>query len=326
MVRNFLLQCLKLSLPVLVVFAFVAWVDPYCLYHTGGPISSELKEKNLYHSGRTMPFSNMMWKLVDYRRNPNANVLLGDSRLSYFDLDSLEQLTGDRYFNFGIPGGNYTSIDHLFRYADSLAALENVVIQVAFRGLHVSQNFDIYEEPAALLERPYSYVYNRRVMEAAGLNVFSSVFPTALNYDAPDASQWRSVLDAERANATHWMIDSTVFDRLQYIADRCKTRGIRLVLVEYPTHPDLQRIMSEAGLTQQREAYLARLRTMAEVIDLDVPGMFPTDRSFWRDPLHLTVDAQRALIARIWAAPTKSPATAIDPVLPGLATPKESAE
>ena len=57
MVRRFLLQCLKLSLPMVVLFALVAWVDPYCLYHTGGPVPRSLKEKNLYHSGRTMPFS-----------------------------------------------------------------------------------------------------------------------------------------------------------------------------------------------------------------------------------------------------------------------------
>ncbi|MBX2971944.1 MAG: hypothetical protein KF797_02475 [Flavobacteriales bacterium] len=300
MVRRFLLQCLKLSLPVFALFALVAWVDPYCLYHTGGPVSRGLKEKNLYHSGRTMPFSNMLWKLVDFRRNPEANILLGDSRLSYFDLDSLKALTGDSYYNLGVPGGNYVTIDHTFRYADSLATLRNVMVQVSFRGMHASQNFDIYAEPAGLLERPWSYVYNRRVIEASGLNVYTTLFPNSLAYDVPGADQWRDVLDAERAAAEQWAMDTTVYQKLQYIADRCRAEGARLILVEYPTHPDLQRIVQEAGLGPAREAYLTRLRTMAPVVDLDQPGMFPADRSFWRDPLHLTVDAQRALIPLIW--------------------------
>lgn len=298
MVGRFLLQCFKLSLPVLLLFALVAWVDPYCLYHTGGPIKRELKEKNLYHSGRTMPFSNMMWKLVDFRREPQANVLLGDSRLSYFDLDSLERTTGDRYFNFGIPGGNYVTMDHLFRYADSLAALRNVYVQVAFRGMNASQSFDIYEEPREILAHPHSYVYNRRVIEAAGLNVYSAWFP--VTYDAPNDDQWRSVLEAEHAAAEAFQLDTTVYTKLRYMSDRCAAEGARLVFVEYPTHPDLQGIMQSAGLTPQRDAYLNRLRAMAPVIDLDQPGLFPTDRSFWRDPLHLTVDAQRELISKIW--------------------------
>jgi len=283
-------------------------VDPYCLYHTGGPVSRALKEKNLYHSGRTMPFSNMMWKLVDYRRNPEANILLGDSRLSYFDLDSLQALTGDRYYNLGVPGGNYTTIDHTFHFADSVATLRNVMIQVSFRGIHASQNFDIYAEPAGILAEPWTYLYNRRVIEAAGLNVYSSLFPNSLSYDVPGEDQWRTVLDAERAAAEQWSMDTTVYEKLQVIADRCKAEGARLILVEYPTHPDLQRIMQEAGLSEAREQYLARLRTMATVIDLDGPGLFPADRSFWRDPLHLTVEAQRALIPEIWAPTAAEPA------------------
>lgn len=303
MVRRFLIQCLKLSLPMLALFALVAWVDPYCLYHTGGPIARELKEKNLYHSGRTMPFSNMLWKLVDFRRHPARNILLGDSRLSYFDLDSLRSLTGDTYQNLGVPGGNYVTIDHTFRYADSLANLQNVVVQVSFRGMHAAQHFDIYAEPAAILAQPWSYMYNRRVIEAAGLNIYSALFPNSLHYDVPGEDQWRTVLEAEQAVAENWITDSTVFDKLQHIADRCAAEGARLLFVEYPTHPDLQRIMHDAGLSPAREAYLARLRTMAPVLDLDQPGLFPTDRAFWRDPLHLSIDAQRELITWIWGRP-----------------------
>ncbi len=301
MVRRFLLQCIKLSLPVLGLFALVAWIDPYQLYHTGGPIPRALKEKNLYHSGRTMPFSNMLWKLVELRREPSPNILLGDSRLSYFDLDSLEHLTGDRYYNLGVPGGNYVTMDHLFHYADSLATLRNVVVQVSFRGMHASQTFDIYAEPATILAQPWSYVYNRRVIEAAGLNLYSLIFPDAIAYDVPGEDQWRTVLDAEKAAAQDWVMDTTVYQKLAHMAERCRAEGARLVFVEYPTHPDLQRIMHDADLDAARKGYLDRLRTMAPVIDLDQPGLFPTDRSFWRDPLHLTVDAQRALIARIWA-------------------------
>ncbi len=302
MVRRFLLQCALLALPIALLFAAVAWVDPYALFGDVGPVSQELKEKNLYHSGRTMPFSNMLWKLIDFRRTPNGNVLLGDSRLSRFDTDSLERFTGDRYYNFGIPGGNFVTIDHLFRYADSLTTLRNVYVQVAFRGMETNQNFDVYKEPRMILEKPVSYVYNRRVMEAAGLNLISRFAPDLLSYDMPGAGNWEMVLEAEKESAEHFVLDTTVYERLQHIADRCRAEGANLVFVEYPTHPDLQGIMADAGLTAQRKQYLERLRSLAPVIDLDRAGLFPADRGFWRDPLHLTVDAQRMLIHHIWVA------------------------
>lgn len=302
MVRRFLLQCLVLSLPVLGLFATVVIVDPYCLFGTGGPVPRALKERNLYHSGRTMPFSNMMWKLIDYRRDPKADVLLGDSRLSRFDVDSLQRFTGNAYFNFGIPGGNYVTMDHLFHYVDSLTTLRAVYVQVAFRGMNAGMDFDIYAEPRMILEKPLSYVYNRRVLEATGLNLIALFFPNSLTYDQLAPDHWQMVLDTERANALNFVPDTSVYTRLQYMADRCNAEGAKLVFVEYPTHPDLQKIMVEAGLAGQREAYLARLRTMAPVIDLDRPGLFPTDRSFWRDPLHLTTEAQRSLISHIWGS------------------------
>jgi hypothetical protein len=93
-----------------------------------------------------------------------------------------------------------------------------------------------------------------------------------------------------------------VYARLQRIADRCRAKNANVVFVEYPIHPDLQAINVEAGLAPLRKNYLERIRNIAPLIDLDRPGMFPMDRSFWRDPLHLTTDAQRLLIDKVWGA------------------------
>lgn len=307
MALRFLLHCLKLALPVLGLFTLVAWVDPYELYHGGGPVEHARKKKNLYHSGRTMSFSNMLWKLIEYRRNPAANVLLGDSRLTYFDTDSLARVTGDHYYNFGIPGGNYVTMDHLFRFADSLAHLDHVYLQVSFRGCNTIHSFDSYKEPAAILKEPWSYVYNRRVIEAAGLNLYSTLFPNAVEYDVHSTDHWQQVVEAERSGAEEFQMDSTVFMKLRRVAERCRAEGAQLVLVEYPTHPEIQAVMRAAGTGPLRATYLAELRNIAPVIDLDQPGLFPADRSFWRDPLHLTVKAQQRLIQHIWVADPSVP-------------------
>src|SRR5436190_4199238 len=300
MVRRFLLQCLLLSLPLVALVALVAAVDPYDLFGEHGPVPEELKKKNLYHDGRTMPFSNLMWKLVEYRRTPLPDVMLGDSRLSFFDMDALKAFSGRDYYNFGVPGGNYRTVFDIFRYADSLAVLRNVYVQVSFRGMNTGFDWDLYQEPRMLVDHPQQYVFNRRVLEATGLNLYSWAFPDRVEYDKKPPDQWQQVLDMEQENAADFTVDTAIYSRLQRIADRCALEGAKLVFVEYPTHPDVQGIYADAGLARQREAYIARLRSIGTVIDLDRPGLFATDRSFWRDPLHLTTAAQRQLIAHVW--------------------------
>ncbi len=300
MVSRFILKCLLISLPVLLVFGLVSWVDPYGLFGHSGPVPKELKEKNLYHSGRTMPFSNTLWKMIAFKRAPNPNLMFGDSRLSYFDMDALKEFTGRDYFNFGIPGGNYRTMADLFDYADGLVELKNVYVQVAFRNINTGLDWDLYDEPLSLIEHPQKYVYNRRVVEATALNLYSWVLPDRIERDRPPPDQWERVLETEKANAAEFTPDTFLYDRLRHLAERCKAEGANLVLVEYPTHPDAQRIYIEAGLDNAHEAFLDRLRTIAPVIALDRPGLFPTDAGFWRDPLHLTTEAQRQLIPLVW--------------------------
>lgn len=300
MVVRLLLKCALIALPILLQFGLVALVDPYELFGERGPVPHALKEKNLYHSGRTMPFNNVMWKLVEYERSPRTNVIFGDSRLAYFDLDTLEKISGDRYFNFGVPGGNQRTLKDLFAFADSLSPLSKVYVQLSYKTLNKGVPHDLYREPRKLLDEPMLYVSNRRVMEATGLNLLSWKFPDQVSYDQPSPDQWSMVLDAERANVAHFELVTNVYKDLQHIADRCRAKGAKLVFLEYPTHPDAQRIYSDAGLDAVRDAFLDRLRRMAPVVDLDRPGLFPSDRGFWRDPVHLTIGAQRTLIARVW--------------------------
>lgn len=290
-----------LALPFALVFGTVLVVDPYNYFGLFHAIPDTLKRKNLYHDGRTMPFSNLLWKLIELRRTPQDRILLGDSRLSHFDLDHLERVSGHRWYNLGVPGGNTRTMADLFTYA-AQAPLKEVLVQVSFRGMNRGMDWDLYGEPRLLLDQPFLYLSNRRVLEATVLNLRSALLPATVRYDVLPPDQWQRVLDMERANATDFTPDSAAFGRLERIAARCRAMGCALRFVEYPTHPDVQRIYDEAGLEPQRKAYLERLRRLAPVIDLDRPGLFAADKALWRDPLHLTTDAQRAVIDTVWAA------------------------
>ena len=298
-VRRLLRWIAALALPFALVFGTVLVVDPYNYFDRFHAVPDTLKRKNLYHDGRTMPFSNLLWKLIELRRTPQDRILLGDSRLSHFDLDHLERVSGQRYYNLGVPGGNTRTLADLFGFA-AQAPLKEVVVQVSFRGMNRGMDWDLYSEPRLLLDQPFLSLSNRRVLEATLLNLRSAWWPATVQYDALPPDHWQRVLEMERANAADFTLDSAAFGRLERISARCASQGCSLRFVEYPTHPEVQRIYADAGLQPLRAAYLDRIRALAPLIDLDRPGLFPTDRDLWRDPLHLTTTAQRAVIDTVW--------------------------
>ncbi len=299
--RRLLSWILALALPFALVFGTVVVVDPYDRFGRFHVVSDALKRKNLYHDGRTMPFSNLMWKLLEVDRQPQERILLGDSRLSHLDMDHLEQVSGRRYYNLGVPGGNTRTLADVF---DLVAgpSLREVVVQVSFRSMARGADWDLVNEPRQLVEHPFLYLSNRRVLEATALNLRSLLLPGTVHYDVLPPDHWQRVLNLERANAEGMVPDSAAFARLAHIADRCRAQGVTLRFVEYPTHPEVQRIYAGAGLESLRADYIKRLEAMAPVLDLDRPGLFPEERSLWRDPLHLTSAAQRLVIDTVWAA------------------------
>ena len=304
--RTLIKHGLLLLAPFAVILGTVAWVDPYEYFPWQGPVPKELKQKNLYHTGRTMPFSNLLWKLIEFKRTPTSNILLGDSRLSHFDVDHLREVDGRTWFNFGVPGGNYRTLADVFEYADGITGLDRVMVQVSFRATNIGFDWDLFHEPSVLVDEPLLYLTNRRVIEATALNLISHWMPDRVQYDAVPDDQWTRVLNMEKESAAAFRTDTIALNLLQTIADRCRERGIRLVLVEYPTHPDVRRIYSAAGLDREREKYAGRMRAMGQYMDLDQDGLFPEERTYWRDPMHLTADAQRLLIDRIWGKDARS--------------------
>lgn len=299
-VKKLIRQALLLALPFAVVFGIVVLTDPYDRFNVDVLVPDGLKQRNLWHDGRTMTFSNVEWKLIAFRRAPMGHVLFGDSRLAHFDDAYLTEKSGDTWFNFGIPGGNLRTLADLFAAADSAAQLRDVVVQTSFRSMGRVPDGDIVHEAQLVADDALLHVTNRHVLEATALNLYSRFLPDRVTYDQLAPDHWRQVLAIDSGIATTFELDTARFATLRRIAARCKAEGARLRFVEYPTHPDIQHIYSQAGLDPVRAQYIAELQRIAPTTDLDAPGAFPVADSLWRDPLHLTTAAQRVVVDRVW--------------------------
>lgn len=301
-VRKLLLRAALICAPFALVFGTVVIVDPYNYFNWSHLIPDEVKLKNLNHDGRTMAFSNLMWKMKEYRRGPMSNVLIGDSRLSYFDLQHLEEVTDAEWYNFGVPGGNHRTAADVFGFIDSIAAPKRIWLQVSFRNMAAGQDYDLYSEPFAVEGTAGLYVSNRRVLAATALALKARFDPESIRYDELAPDHWQQVISKETAAAANFKIDTAFYPRLQAIADKCKAQGTELVFIEWPGYRSMQAIRSRAGLDASHEEYRERMSHIARYIDLDTPGNpISADSSNYRDPLHLTVAAQRKLIDAVIA-------------------------
>lgn len=295
--RRFFLRILLICAPFALVFGTVVVVDPYNYFNWCHVVGDEVKLKNLNHDGKTMAFSNLMWKMKEYRRKPTPNVLIGDSRLSYFDLQYLEGATGQQWYNFGVPGGNHRTALDVFDYIDSIAAPERVYLQVSFRNMAAGQDYDIFSEPLAVEGTPGLYVSNRRVLAATWLAIKAGASPGSVKYDVLSPDHWNNVMTMERQAAAAFRMDTSIYGLMAEVAAVCRKQNTELVLVEWPSHESLHAVRSGAGLGAQRAAYTARLLSIATYIDLDTPGNpISADRSNFRDPLHLSTEAQRKVV------------------------------
>ena len=295
--RHFFLRILLICAPFALVFGTVVVVDPYNYFNRFHVVSDEVKLKNLNHDGKTMAFSNLIWKMKEYRRKPLPNVLIGDSRLSYFDLEYLDQVTGQQWYNFGVPGGNHRTALDVFDYIDSIAAPQRIFMQVSFRNMAAGQDYDLFSEPLAVEGTPGLYLSNRRVLAATWLAIKASASPGSVQYDVLSPDHWNNVMTMEKDAAASFRMDTSFYHLLEEVARDCRKQGSELVLVEWPSHESLHAVRTGAGLDAQRAAYTARLLSIASYVDLDTPGNpISADRSNFRDPLHLTTEAQRKAV------------------------------
>lgn len=295
--RHFFLRILLICAPFALVFGAVVVVDPYNYFNWFHVVRDEVKLKNLNHDGKTMAFSNLMWKMKEYRRGVVPNLLIGDSRLSYFDLQYLDKATGQQWYNFGVPGGNHRTALDVFDYIDSIAPPKRLYVQVSFRNMAVGQDYDIFSEPLAVEGTPGLYLSNRRVLAATWLAIKASASPGSVQYDVLSPDHWNTVMTMERDAAASFKMDTAFYHRMEEVAVECRKQGTELILVEWPSHESLHAVRTETGLDAQRAAYADRLRSMATYVDLDTPGnTISADRNNFRDPLHLTTEAQRMVV------------------------------
>lgn len=298
---------LLLALPLMALMGGVAWIDPFNYFDADSPVPIETRKANLRHSGAVMPYYTLAWKLIEYRREPVADIIIGDSRLTRFDASLVSRITGRELYNFGVPGGNTASMFKTFWYADSLAELKNVYLQTGFRNWSAAQDYDIWEGPSWATSSAIHYVTDRDVLGKAWLDARAHWGTVQAEGVASD--QWEVVMRNERTVLEGYAFAPQFAEELKRVAARCRERDITLVIIDLPVHNEVHAIERELGREQAIGEYKALMRSAGTYYDFAGPSSITADRAEYIDALHTSKELLDGVIREIWQGPLVNGAT-----------------
>jgi hypothetical protein len=279
-----------------VFVGLVALADPYNYFRPSSFIPNEVKHNTSFK------FHYPLWKCIEFNRNPQENIVLGDSRTDFLGTAKIDSFTGTNWFNFAYGGATFREITETFWYADTRTKLKNVYIGLNFNLMNAYKRMDRVAEAESIMEEPLLYPFNKTVVKAFFYNIYSTVTGTDPKIGAPEMSPdefWKFQLDKSAENYyASFLFNEDGMEELRHIALRCDEHNIKLVFFIPPTHTDLQKRIDDFGLRTASDRWKEELAKIAPVIDMDVPNEFTSNRENFKDPYHLKEPSP--VIQKVW--------------------------
>ena len=296
--KKFILKILLLIFPLLLYIIAILLIDPFNYYALSDFCSYSTRKNASY------AFNPVLFNLLEFKRNPTSDITISDSRFAQKNLQLVEDKTGMKFSEVFVFDGMIKDIISGFWFANSQTQLRNVYIAVSFNNFYVSQRNNLVKSAEAVIKDPLLYFFNMNVINAAIKCVNN-------DYDKPNPdsslvsnfdkmSFWNDILIKTRNRFyLNYSFPKEYFTELKEISNYCKLKNINLYFVVPPTSADLQNLVSEKGLSDKKEIFLAELSGIAKTYNLDFANSITNNRDLYYDPNHLNKDTLTYLFTMI---------------------------
>ncbi len=303
--KKYLSKILIFSSPIILVIVFIIVIDPYDFINISHVISDSDKIKVLNRSNASEPRGNVIWKYISYRRKPIENLLIGDSQGKYFDTAYIREITGEKYFNFNIPGGSYKTMFSLFWYATKLTKLKNVYFQCGFMNYNAYRDYNLINYGVDLVNNPITYFSNFKFLEDSYYNAYYALTKNEklveIYYLKMTLQELDSLAEYRITNMfKKYKYPETYYKELKKITDYCKENDITFRFVITPNYIGLEKYIKKFGLTEDRDRFKSDLKSLAPTIDMEYLDGLSNDRSKYYDYFHCRREYVSRLVDMIW--------------------------
>ncbi|PKP02082.1 MAG: hypothetical protein CVU14_04060 [Bacteroidetes bacterium HGW-Bacteroidetes-9] len=303
--KKYLIKGSLFLIPVFLYMLFIFVVDPYNFFNVFHVISDKDKFRIIQRTDESSPRGNILWKTVKFRRSPVSNVIIGDSQGKDINVDLVQEITGENYFNFCFPGASFKTMFETFWFTADQVKLEKIYFQVAFMNYNAEREYDLFHFANDYFKRPYQYFTTKEIFFDSFMNVAwvatrnPWIVSRSYEYLPPDKmedlAQFRLNLFFEE-----YSYPKTYMSELQKIKEYCEQNNIELTFVILPVYEGVDKHLEKVGLTDAKNRFKADINSLGKTIDLDKLKEVKANRGNFIDYFHPNQAMMDSLVKQIW--------------------------
>ena len=206
-----------------------------------------------------------------YQQDPGTNLILGDSRLAHFDMELVDEVSGQTWQNLSFGGA---SLKETLDLADYVLAsghpVDRLLVGLSFYTLNEGYNTDRFAQLEETLENPLAYCLNLEY----NVNALTVLMDTLRGTpDTIESGDWaesdylaedgtllplhRKLYDYPATitpKCRDWSLNTEQLNRLHQLGETCADRGVALIVVLPPMADNVRtQVCDEFGISDTME-------------------------------------------------------------------------
>ncbi len=282
--------------PVILFCLAIALIDPYNMFESK-VFSQEQKKNTAYR------LNYALWKYLEFDKNPNPIILLGDSRMALLSNELIDRLTGVSAYNFAYGGGTLPETIQTFWYADKKTNLKKVYIGINLESYNGLKRKNRCKEAGNILNNKGLYFINQSVINSSFLILKNTFTGKNEVVGKPKDKEkfWKKQLETA-ANVLYkdYTYPVEFYKELEKITEHCNKKGIELSFVILPTHRDLQDQLVLSGKEKELNHFIEDIYSLGKTYNFHKKSMLTRDKELYNDPFHFGVEVREEVIKYIF--------------------------
>ena len=284
----------------------IAFIDPYKYLNFSHIIDDETKIKVLRRSDAVMPRGSMLWKSLDFKREPIKNIIIGDSQGTSIDESLLESLTGEKYFNFCVPGSSYETMIDCFWFCAENADLKNVYFQIGFMNFNKNRSYNLINYAKDYFDKPYLYFINKEILFDSFYNLAYGLTKSE-NIISRESNDY--TIEQQDELSQHYLF--MFFNNYEYpdeyllefeeIAAHCSENNIKLNFVIMPIYYEVFKYLETHNLIMMEKIFKKDMAQFGNVHDYSFVPQFSNERENFYDFFHPRNPVVETVVHEIWS-------------------------
>jgi len=303
--KKYLFRGLLFAIPFIVYFLFILIIDPHNFFNVFHVINDVDKKAIISRNDESSPRGNLLWKTLKIKRNPVKKIIIGDSQGALIKVDLIEKVSGEKFFNYCIPGASFETIFDMFWLAAGQTKLEKVYFTVAFMNYSSNRSYNIFHFAQDYFDKPYLYFMTKENFFDSFVNaVYQITKDTAIiqnSYEFVPVEEMNKIARSRlKMFFENYTYPKAYYSELNKISQYCNENNIELRFIILPVYKGVDDYLEEQNLLEMKQRFKDDINFLGDTYDLDVPGEFKETREYYIDYFHLRRPQLDQLTKQIW--------------------------